>query len=206
MYSGQPTDEKQNPSEDAGWAINQYGYRENKAGLTEHRLVYEKHYGKIYSNNHIHHIDENKLNNSPENLISLPPKLHSLVHRYHALYGKALERKEIELLSDFELVREREMALRKRDKKKKRRLEKLGAWNSNKSDRAIRLLCANCKIFYENGFHKGACSKKCYGELKKKKKTAKDKFQTILRKEREKLKAEDKAKVDEFLAAKARGL
>lgn len=56
--------------------------------ITEHRLIYELHYGvKLTSDIQIHHINHDKLDNRPENLramsISEHMKLHALENGYH---------------------------------------------------------------------------------------------------------------------------
>lgn len=53
----------------------------------EHRVVAEAKYGrKLQTGEHTHHIDENSLNNSPENLMVLSSGLHRKAH--HPLQGK----------------------------------------------------------------------------------------------------------------------
>lgn len=46
----------------------------------EHHQVYKKAWGAYPKGWHIHHIDCNKTNNDPSNLIALPPELHALIH------------------------------------------------------------------------------------------------------------------------------
>jgi len=50
-------------------------------GDYEHRAVYRRFYGPIPKGYHVHHIDADKGNNDPKNLIALKPKLHGLVHQ-----------------------------------------------------------------------------------------------------------------------------
>ena len=45
------------------------------------RFVYEKLYGKVPKGMEIHHINLNPLDNNPSNLIAIPSKYHSLIHR-----------------------------------------------------------------------------------------------------------------------------
>lgn len=49
--------------------------------ISEHRFVFEEVYGKINSKVHIHHIDGNPNNNSPDNLNSVSPGEHARLHR-----------------------------------------------------------------------------------------------------------------------------
>jgi len=46
----------------------------------EHRYVYYNTYGEIPDGWHVHHIDDDKLNNDPENLVAIPHKTHSHLH------------------------------------------------------------------------------------------------------------------------------
>jgi hypothetical protein len=64
----------------------------------EHVLVAEKKIGRLLKRNeHVHHIDANKLNNNPENLIVLNPSEHRLLHRQ-------LEKLALELVIKGEIV------------------------------------------------------------------------------------------------------
>lgn len=67
-----------------GGNININGYKRVKIkgkDILEHRLVMEKHIGrKLKKNEHIHHIDKNKLNNSIENLQIVTNAEHHSIH------------------------------------------------------------------------------------------------------------------------------
>ena len=52
----------------------------NRNGVSEHRFVYECVNGEIEPNMHIHHIDNNYLNNHPDNLKMLDPTEHYEIH------------------------------------------------------------------------------------------------------------------------------
>jgi len=54
---------------------------------SNHRQVYEKHYGPIPEGNEIHHIDGNKLNNDPKNLMSVTLQEHYEIHFRQGDYG-----------------------------------------------------------------------------------------------------------------------
>lgn len=70
--------------------INHHGYRvvhrpghplANKQGhVLEHRLVAWETFGPFDPSRHVHHIDENKLNNDPSNLEVLTPSAHMTEH------------------------------------------------------------------------------------------------------------------------------
>jgi len=60
-----------------------------------YRKLYEKHHNlKIPKDWEIHHIDANRQNNEPENLIMLPKQLHRALHNYIGL----LPRKELMII------------------------------------------------------------------------------------------------------------
>lgn len=73
------------------------GYYQITSGANQgkllHRLVYEDHYGTIPTGFHIHHLDNDKNNNAPENLILLSKSHHHSLHMKgdkHPLWGKNL--------------------------------------------------------------------------------------------------------------------
>jgi hypothetical protein len=45
-----------------------------------HRRVYEEHHGPIPEGWHVHHVDWDKRNNDPSNLVALTPAEHSAIH------------------------------------------------------------------------------------------------------------------------------
>jgi hypothetical protein len=47
-----------------------------------YKKLYEEVHGKIETGNDIHHIDWNHENNDISNMISIPKKIHKLVHKY----------------------------------------------------------------------------------------------------------------------------
>lgn len=65
-------------------------------GKILHREIYKTTFGSIPSGWVIHHIDENKQNNNPENLIALPHYLHSLIHKEMWSKNIKFTKKEIE--------------------------------------------------------------------------------------------------------------
>lgn len=56
-------------------------YKREKSGLSLHRELYNDYYGTIPKGWHVHHINHDKLDNSPQNLIALPPRLHKRAHK-----------------------------------------------------------------------------------------------------------------------------
>lgn len=48
--------------------------------ISEHKLKYEKKYGPVPEGKIIHHINGNKLDNRPKNLIAVTPQEHYKIH------------------------------------------------------------------------------------------------------------------------------
>ena len=69
------------------------GYEVDEQGRLVHRVICWNAHGSIPSDWHVHHINQNRKDNTPENLIALPASLHGAVHR---VKGYALPRKDIE--------------------------------------------------------------------------------------------------------------
>lgn len=65
-------------------------------GKLEHRIIYERNFGKIKNNWEVHHIDMNKHNNNLENLIALPKLFHVFIHKFQRTQNRIIYRKEIE--------------------------------------------------------------------------------------------------------------
>lgn len=61
--------------------LNERGYPLTKDGKLEHREIYKEVYGSIPKDWIIHHIDQCKTNNLPENLVALPQDLHHELHK-----------------------------------------------------------------------------------------------------------------------------
>lgn len=61
--------------------LNERGYPLTKSGKLEHREIYREVYGKIPSGWIVHHIDQCKINNKPDNLVALPQPLHLELHK-----------------------------------------------------------------------------------------------------------------------------
>lgn len=68
--------------------------KDNKAKkFSIHRLVYEYFVGDLISGMIIHHVDENKRNNTPENLKQITHKEHNNIHK-HACWATGLKLSE----------------------------------------------------------------------------------------------------------------
>ena len=83
--------------------LNSAGYGRvtlSKSGKTKrfliHRLVYESYYGKIPKNLQVHHIDENKLNNSIDNLMLVTQ--HENNHLSRESLGYKLTKKDVDFI------------------------------------------------------------------------------------------------------------
>lgn len=80
--------------------INSYGYyqiksrKEGNNGKYLHRLVFEDYYNcKLDKNDVIHHIDGDKLNNHPANLICMSQKAHGLLHNKDRIFSEEHKQK-----------------------------------------------------------------------------------------------------------------
>lgn len=62
--------------------IKKKGYKITPNGQIEHRVIYEKAYGRIKKNWVIHHINGKKDDNDLKNLIAMPREAHDALHRY----------------------------------------------------------------------------------------------------------------------------
>lgn len=78
------------------------GYEVDGDGKAVHRLVYTKAYGKPPRGWHIHHIDYQKRNNAPENLIALPAAYHTWLHLVYP--HPTLNRAQLEVQAELRLV------------------------------------------------------------------------------------------------------
>ena len=57
----------------------------------DYRRLYEAHLGRMLPKDvHVHHIDHNRLNNCPSNLVAIPAKLHGQYHFWHRTYESTL--------------------------------------------------------------------------------------------------------------------
>ena len=100
-----------------------YQFFKDKNGnhIRVHKRVCEKKYGQIPKGFIVHHIDGDKSNNKPDNLILLHPKDHYRVHVKKDL-RITQEKEYIELLSTFPL-NVLEMALKEKEQELKKENE-----------------------------------------------------------------------------------
>lgn len=71
------------------------GYEINGRGQLVHRIVCRKAHGPFPHDWVVHHVDENKKNNAPSNLIAMPRKLHTSMHAALRKTGTLLSREQI---------------------------------------------------------------------------------------------------------------
>lgn len=84
-----------------GFYINDSGYKVFNSNAVndgkktrEHRLIVEKHLGRnLKKNEHIHHIDGNKLNNDIKNLLIVNPTDHQRIHRLGKKFKNGYKKK-----------------------------------------------------------------------------------------------------------------
>lgn len=81
-----PIETRKKLSKSNGFRVNTNGYAEHTRGEHKgkhiHRTNMETHIGrKLYENEHVHHIDGNKLNNEIDNLMLLTNSQHARLHR-----------------------------------------------------------------------------------------------------------------------------
>ncbi len=56
------------------------GYLLTEGGRRWHRVICRRYHGDFPYEWHVHHIDGDKVNNAPENLIAIPERLHARLH------------------------------------------------------------------------------------------------------------------------------
>jgi ribonucleoside-diphosphate reductase alpha chain len=113
----------------------------------EHRIVYECLVGPIRKNHHVHHRNENKQDNRPDNLVSLTKSQHAKLHleilEQHRM-RIAQERKGKTLEQWLGTERGTQIRAKMRAAKKVQ-ADQLGAWNHGLAGEAY-------KAHYRNGF------------------------------------------------------
>lgn len=72
------------------------GYVLDANGFTVHRKICRAFHGPFPKDWVVHHIDEDKKNNSAENLIALPRELHDKIHTLMRRDKHSMNRKDIE--------------------------------------------------------------------------------------------------------------
>lgn len=76
-------------------ALDERGYYRTKEKKLLHREIYEQAYGPIPTGWVVHHIDFDKLNNEPLNLIALPEEFHTQIHGTMRSERRRFDRVEI---------------------------------------------------------------------------------------------------------------
>ena len=71
---------------------------DGESNLPTHIAVYKKHYKIIPDGYDVHHVDHNKHNNSVDNLIAIPRKMHKRIHVIYKDTGVKLTKSEIRKL------------------------------------------------------------------------------------------------------------
>lgn len=76
--------------------LEREGYQIEASGRLVHRRVCREAWGPYPYNWVVHHIDENKQNNHPDNLIAMPRDMHSHIHKIMRKNKIHLTRKNVE--------------------------------------------------------------------------------------------------------------
>lgn len=85
------------------WWLNPHvTYYVNRKGELLHRAVYEHHYGKITPGFHVHHRNEIRTDNRPENLVAMSPKEHQDQHQPRGFRNDTYEQRSAYRLSDWD--------------------------------------------------------------------------------------------------------
>jgi len=79
--------------------IDEDGYKVSPRGAI-HRIAYFHYHPSTPRKWHVHHIDCNKLNNSLDNLIALPPEVHFFIHNEIARTKRIITRPEFQAYID----------------------------------------------------------------------------------------------------------
>lgn len=74
------------------------GRQRKRSERNNYRAIYERAWGKVPLGYVIHHVDGNRLNNDPMNLIALMPYIHNKLHR---LYGGQMSRWTRDMVQGF---------------------------------------------------------------------------------------------------------
>jgi hypothetical protein len=121
--------------EDAEVELNKDGYLVvKKNGIPVHWWVYKWTYGDKPKGWHIHHIDANKVNNSPKNLIALPAKMHRTIHQLDPLPTRQTLEAWLRIMAENNGERRDKKALRRNRRRRKRNKLK-GASKAKKAPR-----------------------------------------------------------------------
>ena len=75
------------------WHLNDTGYYRSNRGVLLHRVVYEKLHGiTLHPRQLVHHLDKNRTNNAPENLVLVTHGEHKVLHGAHRWSPKERDR------------------------------------------------------------------------------------------------------------------
>ena len=139
--------------------INNYGYyqitnnKENNMGKYLHRLIFEDYHNcKLDENDVIHHIDGDKLNNHPANLICMSRKAHRLLHAKGKSFSDEHKKNLSESHKDKTLSEEHKI-------KTSESMNTTGYFRVTKhKDNSCKQGFTWCYQYYENGKHKNITS------------------------------------------------
>jgi hypothetical protein len=132
-----------------GYWTRDEGRGRKRVTILLHRVVWEKHNGKIPKGFHIHHKDENRLNNEIDNLECLPQPIHASLHR-----------KEEWVQGSLSYLVKGQKEWLKTDQGKLQKSESVrSGWKNRKS---ITKSCLRCGVGFETKIpQRKWCSKSC---------------------------------------------
>lgn len=104
-----------------------------KSFIKAYRTTCRKAHGDFPGFFHVHHIDANRMNNEPDNLIAVHPKIHVWVHKQKVLPTRSqIEEKtrfQFELMGEYLRLKARIREIAKERREVMRQIRTLSRWS-----------------------------------------------------------------------------